>query len=214
VRLCAASTWWSLLAGSLSCGKDAVDALLAHPDIQAVSFVGSTPIARYIYQRGAQLGKRTQALGGAKNHLVVMPDEDIEQAVDGLIGAAYGSAGERCMAISVAVLVGDVADKVVPMLRKRATELKIGDGMTPGVEMGPIVTRQALERIENYIEVGVSEGAALVLDGRGYKSRIAPRVSSLAPHYSITSPPTCVSTGRKSSDLCCAVCASRTSRRR
>ena len=150
-------------------GKDAVDALLEHPDVQALSFVGSTPIARYIYQRGAQLGKRIQALGGAKNHLVVMPDADIEQAVDGLIGAAYGSAGERCMAISVAVLVGDVADRVVPMLRKRAAELRIGDGLNSDVEMGPVVTRQALERIEGYIDLGVKEGAELVLDGRGHK---------------------------------------------
>jgi len=150
-------------------GKDAVDALLEHPDVQALSFVGSTPIARYIYQRGAQLGKRIQALGGAKNHLVVMPDADIEQAVDGLIGAAYGSAGERCMAISVAVLVGDVADKVVPMLRKRAAELRIGDGLNSDVEMGPVVTRQALERIEGYVDLGVEEGAELVLDGRGHK---------------------------------------------
>jgi malonate-semialdehyde dehydrogenase (acetylating)/methylmalonate-semialdehyde dehydrogenase len=150
-------------------GKDAVDALLEHPEVQALSFVGSTPIARYIYQRGAQLGKRIQALGGAKNHLVVMPDADIEQAVDGLIGAAYGSAGERCMAISVAVLVGDAADKVVPLLKKRAAELRIGDGSNLGVEMGPVVTRQALERIESYIEVGVKEGATLVLDGRGHK---------------------------------------------
>jgi malonate-semialdehyde dehydrogenase (acetylating)/methylmalonate-semialdehyde dehydrogenase len=150
-------------------GKDAVDALLEHPDVHALSFVGSTPIARYIYQRGAERGKRIQALGGAKNHLVVMPDADIEQAVDGLIGAAYGSAGERCMAISVAVLVGDVADQVVPMLRKRAAELNIGDGLNPKVEMGPVVTRQALERIEGYIDVGVKEGAELVLDGRGHK---------------------------------------------
>src|SRR3954463_11885952 len=150
-------------------GKDAVDALLDHPDVQALSFVGSTPIARYIYQRGAQLGKRIQALGGAKNHLVVMPDADIEQAVDGLIGAAYGSAGERCMAISVAVLVGEVADRVVPMLRKRAAELRIGDGLNSDVEMGPVVTRQALERIEGYINLGVTEGAELVLDGRGHK---------------------------------------------
>jgi malonate-semialdehyde dehydrogenase (acetylating)/methylmalonate-semialdehyde dehydrogenase len=150
-------------------GKDAVDALLDHPGVQAVSFVGSTPIARYIYGRGAQLGKRIQALGGAKNHLVVMPDADIGQAVDGLIGAAYGSAGERCMAISVAVLVGDAADKVVPLLAQRAKALRIGDGMTPDVEMGPIVTKQALERIENYIKVGVEEGAKLIVDGRGHK---------------------------------------------
>jgi malonate-semialdehyde dehydrogenase (acetylating)/methylmalonate-semialdehyde dehydrogenase len=150
-------------------GKDAVDALLDHPGVQAVSFVGSTPIARYIYGRGAQLGKRIQALGGAKNHLVVMPDADIGQAVDGLIGAAYGSAGERCMAISVAVLVGDAADKVVPLLARRAKALRIGDGMTPDVEMGPLVTKQALERIENYIKLGMEEGAKLIVDGRGHK---------------------------------------------
>lgn len=149
--------------------KIAVDALLEHPDVKAISFVGSTPIAQYIYQRGADLGKRVQALGGAKNHMVVMPDADIDQAVDGLIGAAYGSAGERCMAISVAVLVGDVADKIVPLLAARAKTLKIKNGLELDAEMGPIVTRQALERIEGYIEVGVNEGAKLVVDGRGLK---------------------------------------------
>ena len=149
--------------------KVAVDALLEHPDVKAVSFVGSTPIAQYLYQRGAALGKRVQALGGAKNHMVVMPDADIEQAVDGLIGAAYGSAGERCMAISVAVLVGDVADKIVPKLAERAKTLKIKNGMELDAEMGPIVTRQALERIEGTIGIGVQEGAKLVVDGRGHK---------------------------------------------
>ena len=149
--------------------KEAVDALLEHPDVKAISFVGSTPIAQYIYQRGADLGKRVQALGGAKNHMVVMPDADIDQAVDGLIGAAYGSAGERCMAISVAVLVGDVADKIVPLLAARAKTLKIKNGLELDAEMGPIVTRQALDRIEGYIEVGVNEGAKLVVDGRGLK---------------------------------------------
>ena len=149
--------------------KVAVDGLLDHPDVRAVSFVGSTPIAQYIYQRGAAQGKRVQALGGAKNHMVVMPDADIDQAVDGLIGAGYGSAGERCMAISVAVLVGDVADKVVPLLADRARKLKIKNGLELDAEMGPIVTRQALERIEGYIGVGVEEGASLVVDGRGYK---------------------------------------------
>ena len=149
--------------------KVAVDGLLDHPDVRAVSFVGSTPIAQYIYERGAAQGKRVQALGGAKNHMVVMPDADIDQAVDGLIGAGYGSAGERCMAISVAVLVGDVADKVVPLLAERARALKIKNGLELDAEMGPIVTRQALERIEGYIGVGVEEGATLVVDGRGYK---------------------------------------------
>ena len=149
--------------------KVAVDALLEHPQLKALSFVGSTPIARRLYARGAELGKRVQALGGAKNHLVVMPDADLDQAVDGLIGAAYGSAGERCMAISVAVLVGDAADRIVPRLAQRAKALHIGNGMDAGVEMGPVVTRQALERISSYIDTGVREGAQLVTDGRKLK---------------------------------------------
>ena len=149
--------------------KLAVDGLLNHPDVKALSFVGSTPIAQYIYETGARNGKRVQALGGAKNHMVVMPDANIEQAVDGLIGAAYGSAGERCMAISVAVLVGDVADKIIPKLAERARTLKIKNGMELDAEMGPIVTREARDRIENYIGTGVEEGATLVVDGRGHK---------------------------------------------
>ena len=149
--------------------KVAVDALLTHPDVKALSFVGSTPIAHYIYETGAHHGKRVQALGGAKNHMVVMPDADIEQTVDALIGAAYGSAGERCMAISVAVLVGDIADTIVAKVAERAKSLKIKNGMELDAEMGPIVTKQALERIESYIEIGVQEGAKLVADGRGHK---------------------------------------------
>ena len=149
--------------------KVAVDALLTHPDVKALSFVGSTPIAQYIYETGAHHGKRVQALGGAKNHMVVMPDADIDQAVDGLIGAGYGSAGERCMAISVAVLVGDIADKIVPKLAERAKALKIKNPMELDAEMGPIVTQQAKERIEGYIDVGVKEGAKLLVDGRGHK---------------------------------------------
>jgi malonate-semialdehyde dehydrogenase (acetylating)/methylmalonate-semialdehyde dehydrogenase len=135
--------------------KVAVDALLAHPDVKAVSFVGSTPIAQYIYETGAHHGKRVQALGGAKNHMVVMPDADIEQAVDALIGSAYGSAGERCMAISVAVLVGDIGDRIVPKLAERARTLKIKNGMELDAELGPVITAQARERIEGYIELGV-----------------------------------------------------------
>jgi malonate-semialdehyde dehydrogenase (acetylating) / methylmalonate-semialdehyde dehydrogenase len=148
--------------------KLAVDTLLTHPDVKAISFVGSTPIAQYIYETGAKHGKRVQALGGAKNHMVVMPDADVDQAVDALIGAAYGSAGERCMAISVAVLVGDVADKIMPKLADRAHGLKITEGMDLSAEMGPIVTREARDRIEGYIATGVTEGAALVVDGRGH----------------------------------------------
>ena len=149
--------------------KVAVDALLKHPDVRALSFVGSTPIAQYIYETGAHHGKRVQALGGAKNHMVVMPDANIEQAVDALIGSAYGSAGERCMAISVAVLVGDVADKIVPLLAQRAKTLKVKNGMELDAEMGPIVTQEARDRIEKYIGVGVQEGAQLVVDGRGHR---------------------------------------------
>jgi malonate-semialdehyde dehydrogenase (acetylating) / methylmalonate-semialdehyde dehydrogenase len=146
--------------------KVAVDALLTHPDVRALSFVGSTPIAQYIYETGARHGKRVQALGGAKNHMVVMPDADIEQAVDALIGAAYGSAGERCMAISVAVLVGDVADQIVPKLADRVKSLKVKNGMERDAEMGPLVSKQALERVESYIVSGSADGATLVVDGR------------------------------------------------
>jgi malonate-semialdehyde dehydrogenase (acetylating)/methylmalonate-semialdehyde dehydrogenase len=151
--------------------KVAVDALLEHPDVKALSFVGSTPIAHYIYETGAKHGKRVQALGGAKNHMVVMPDADIDQAVDALVGSAYGSAGERCMAISVAVLVGDAGDRIIPKLAERAKVLKVKNGMEPDAEMGPVITKQALERIEGYIDTGVKEGAKLVVDGRGLEVR-------------------------------------------
>ena len=149
--------------------KEAVDALLAHPQVKAISFVGSTPIANHIYETGARHGKRVQALGGAKNHMVVMPDADIDQAVDALIGAAYGSAGERCMAISVAVLVGDVAEKIMPKLIERTKALKVLDGENLAAEMGPIVTEAARQRIQGYIDAGVAEGAQLLVDGRGFK---------------------------------------------
>ncbi len=148
--------------------KEAVDALLHHPDVKAVSFVGSTPIANYIYETGARHGKRVQALGGAKNHMVVMPDADVNQVVDALIGSAYGSAGERCMAISVAVLVGDVADKVMPALVERTKALKVLNGTNLAAEMGPIVTDVARQRISGYIDAGVQEGAQLLVDGRGF----------------------------------------------
>ncbi len=147
--------------------KVAVDALLENPEVRAISFVGSTPIAQYIYATGTKNGKRVQALGGAKNHLVVMPDADIAQAVDALVGSAYGSAGERCMAISVAVLVGDIGDEVVAKVAERARRLKVMDPMDLAAEMGPIVTREARDRIEGYIALGVEEGARLVVDGRG-----------------------------------------------
>jgi malonate-semialdehyde dehydrogenase (acetylating)/methylmalonate-semialdehyde dehydrogenase len=147
--------------------KEAVDALIEHPDVKAISFVGSTPIANYIYERGAHFGKRVQALGGAKNHMVVMPDADIDKAVDALVGAAYGSAGERCMAISVAVLVGDAADKVISKLIERTKTLKVKNGLELDAEMGPIVTRAALDRITGYIEKGVAGGAKLLVMAAG-----------------------------------------------
>ncbi len=147
--------------------KTAVDAILAHPDVNAVSFVGSTPIAEYIYATGTAAGKRVQALGGAKNHMVVMPDADMDQATDALMGAGYGSAGQRCMAISVAVAVGDAAaDQLVQKLSPRVAALKVGPGVDPDSEMGPLVTREAQQRVSNYIDLGVEEGASLVVDGR------------------------------------------------
>ena len=153
--------------------KEAVDALLVHPDVKAVSFVGSTPIANYIYETGAHHGKRVQALGGAKNHMVVMPDADLDQAVDALIGAGYGSAGERCMAISIAVLVGDVAERLLPKLQARAQTLVIKSGVHLDAEMGPIVTQAAHERITGYIDLGVKEGATLLVDGRTFTGKDA-----------------------------------------
>ncbi len=149
--------------------KEVVDALLRHPDVEAVSFVGSTPVARYIQQIGIAAGKRVQALGGAKNHAVVMPDCDLDKTADALMGAAYGSAGERCMAISVAVAVGPVADRLVETLAPRVRALRIGAGTEPGVEMGPLVTRAHLDRVSGYVDLGVAEGAELVVDGRGLK---------------------------------------------
>jgi len=146
--------------------KVAVDALLQHPDVAAVSFVGSTPIAEYIHQEAGRRGKRVQALGGAKNHLVVMPDADLEQVSDALSGAAYGSAGERCMAISVAVAVGPIADKLIGALKSRAENLVIGDGMSSNVEMGPLVTAAHREKVSGYIADGEKAGAKLIVDGR------------------------------------------------
>ncbi|MFZ6754949.1 CoA-acylating methylmalonate-semialdehyde dehydrogenase [Undibacterium sp. Dicai25W] len=149
--------------------KTAVDALLQHPDVAAISFVGSTPIAEYIYSEGTRLGKRVQALGGAKNHLVVMPDANLEQAVDALMGAAYGSAGERCMAISVALAVGEIADQLVSALVPRVKALTIKNGMESDAEMGPVVTAMHKAKIEGYIADGIAEGATLLVDGRGLK---------------------------------------------
>ncbi|WP_219273946.1 CoA-acylating methylmalonate-semialdehyde dehydrogenase [Pseudomonas sp. Xaverov 83] len=149
--------------------KSAVDGLLQHPDIEAISFVGSTPIAEYIHQQATQRGKRVQALGGAKNHMIVMPDADLDQAADALIGAAYGSAGERCMAISIAVVVGDVGDLLIEKLLPRIDQLKVGNGMQKDSEMGPLVTAEHKAKVEGFIDQGVAQGAKLIVDGRGFK---------------------------------------------
>jgi malonate-semialdehyde dehydrogenase (acetylating)/methylmalonate-semialdehyde dehydrogenase len=148
--------------------KVAVDAILAHPDIRAVSFVGSTPVARHIYETGTRHGKRVQALGGAKNHMVVLPDADIEMAADAAVSAAYGSAGERCMAISVVVAVGDVADPLVSAIKDRLPKIQVGPGAEAGSEMGPLVTREHRDKVASYIESGKDQGASVVADGRDH----------------------------------------------
>jgi malonate-semialdehyde dehydrogenase (acetylating)/methylmalonate-semialdehyde dehydrogenase len=146
--------------------KVAVDALLEHPDIAAVSFVGSTPIARYIYETGTKHGKRVQALGGAKNHMIVLPDADVDMAADAAVSAGYGSAGERCMAISVLVAVGDVADPLIEAIEQRLPKIKIAPGDEEGAEMGPLVTRQHRDKVASYIDSGAAEGATVRVDGR------------------------------------------------
>ncbi|HXW50535.1 MAG TPA: aldehyde dehydrogenase family protein, partial [Candidatus Acidoferrales bacterium] len=151
--------------------KDAVTALLDHPDVKAVSFVGSTPVAQFVYTRGTAAGKRVQALGGAKNHLVVMPDADLDQTVDAIVGAAYGSAGERCMAISVVVTVGDaVADRLLPRIQERLRALRVGDPTAADTEMGPLVTGEHREKVRSYIDIAEREGAAIVVDGREHEA--------------------------------------------
>jgi malonate-semialdehyde dehydrogenase (acetylating)/methylmalonate-semialdehyde dehydrogenase len=148
--------------------KAIVDMIIESEDVASVSFVGSTPVAKYIYEKSAKFEKRVQALGGAKNHLVVMPDANLDQAVDGIIGAAYGSAGERCMAVSVAVAVGDIADELIEKISNKAQTLKVAPWTDEKSEMGPVISKMHKEKIEKYIEIGVNEGAKIVLDGRGY----------------------------------------------
>ena len=157
---------WNVVNGD----KVVVDRLLSHPDVAAVSFVGSTPVAEYVFKTGTANGKRVQALGGAKNHMVIMPDADLDQAVDALMGAGYGSAGERCMAVSVAVPVGQkVADALIEKLAPKVRQLKIGPGSEPGAEMGPLVTKEHLAKVRGYVDLGVQEGAELVVDGRDFR---------------------------------------------
>jgi malonate-semialdehyde dehydrogenase (acetylating) / methylmalonate-semialdehyde dehydrogenase len=146
--------------------KAAVDALLEHPDIAAISFVGSTPIARYVYEHATARGKRCQALGGAKNHMIVLPDADIDMAADAAVSAGYGSAGERCMAVSMVVAVGDVADPLIDAIRERIPRVKVGDGMHASSEMGPLITREHRDKVASYVEKAPQEGATVVVDGR------------------------------------------------
>ncbi|MBA3842382.1 MAG: CoA-acylating methylmalonate-semialdehyde dehydrogenase [Actinobacteria bacterium] len=146
--------------------KVAVDALLDHPDVAAISFVGSTPIARYVYETATAKGKRCQALGGAKNHMIVLPDADIDMAADAAVSAAYGSAGERCMAVSLVVAVGEVADPLVAAIKERIPKVKVGDGMDASSEMGPLITREHRDKVASYIDAGATEGATVVTDGR------------------------------------------------
>ena len=149
--------------------KVAVDALLEHPDVSAISFVGSTPIARYIYETGTKHGKRVQALGGAKNHMIVLPDADIDMAADAAVSAAYGSAGERCMAVSVVVAVGGVGDELVAAIKDRLPKVKVGDGMDPASEMGPLVTQAHRDKVASYLDSGAEQGAQVLADGRETK---------------------------------------------
>jgi malonate-semialdehyde dehydrogenase (acetylating)/methylmalonate-semialdehyde dehydrogenase len=161
--------------------KLAVDRILEHPDIAAVSFVGSTPIAKYVYENGARHGKRVQALGGAKNHMVVLPDADMELAADAAVSAGYGSAGERCMAISVLLTVGDAADRLLPKIQERIAKVKVGDGLEKGSEMGPLVTREHLSKVRSYVDNAATEGASLVADGRSIKVDGRPNGFYLGP---------------------------------
>ncbi len=189
--------------------KVAVDRLLEHPDVASVSFVGSTPVARSIYERASSAGKRVQALGGAKNHMVVLPDADIELAADAAVNAGFGSAGERCMAISVVVAVGDVGDRLVPKIAERIERLTVGDGRT-GADMGPLITRAHLDRVVSYLDAGVSAGAKLVVDGRDVVPRgDSVRVLARARRSSTTSPPRWICTSTRSSVRCCRWCAAR-----
>ena len=193
--------------------KVAVDALLDHPDVAAVSFVGSTPVAKYIYERGTKAGKRVQALAGAKNHMVVLPDADIGQAADAAVSAGYGSAGERCMAISVVVAVGDVADPLVKAIQERIPKVKVGNGLEKDVEMGPLITREHRDKVASFIDKGRRgrrDGGRRRPRDRAGRRRLLPR----RRRCSTTSSRTWTSTWRRSSGRCSASSASTPTRRR
>ena len=192
--------------------KVAVDALLEHPDVAAVSFVGSTPIARYVYETGTKHGKRVQALGGAKNHMVVLPDADIEMAADAAVSAAYGSAGERCMAISQVVAVGDAADDLVAAIKERLPKIKVGDGLDPTSEMGPLVTREHRDKVAGYLEGAASR--ARRSSPTAARRRPRATASSSASRCSTTSPPRWTPTRTRSSGRCSASRASTPTTRR
>ena len=184
--------------------KEAVDAILEHPAIEAVGFVGSTAIAEYVYSKGCASGKRVQSFGGAKNHMIIMPDADLDQATDALIGAGYGSAGERCMAISVAVPVGEkTAEALLERLVPRVEKLRIGLSSDREADYGPLVTKEALARVKNYVDLGIKEGAALAVDGRGFRMQGYENGFSWAAACSTGSSPACASIRRKFSVRCC-----------
>jgi malonate-semialdehyde dehydrogenase (acetylating)/methylmalonate-semialdehyde dehydrogenase len=193
-------------------GREVVEGILEHPGIDAVSFVGSAPVAKIVYERAAKAGKRVQALGGAKNHMVVMPDAVVDKTVGGVIGSAFGAAGQRCMAGSVLVTVGAAHDRVVPALREATEALRVGDGLDEGTDVGPVVSAGACERIRGYIDRGEAEGATLVVDGRG---RAPPaRGRSSGRRSSTTCRPSRTSCARRSSGRCCRWCARSRSTRR
>jgi malonate-semialdehyde dehydrogenase (acetylating)/methylmalonate-semialdehyde dehydrogenase len=186
--------------------REAVEELLHHPEVAAVSFVGSTPVAEWVHRTASAAGKRVQALGGAKNHLVVMPDADLDAATDALIGSAYGSAGERCMAISVAVAVGDVANALVGRLGPRVSALRVGPGTDASVEMGPLVTREHLDRVRSYLDVGIAEVRRWWWTDARCGSPDGARASTSAAVSSTACGPRCASTRRRSSDRCSPSC--------
>lgn len=192
--------------------KQAVDGLLEHPDVQAISFVGSTPIAQYVYETGAKHGKRVQALGGAKNHMLVLPDADLDLVAESAINAGFGSAGERCMAISVVVAVEPVADPLIEKITERMRSLRTGDGRR-GCDMGPLVTKQHRDKVASYIDIAIQDGATVVVDGREGEFDGAARASGSAPPSSTRSPPAAGSTPRRSSGRSSPSSASRRMRR-
>ena len=186
--------------------KVAVDRILTHPDIAAVSFVGSTPVARHVYETAARAGKRVQALGGAKNHMVVLPDADMTEAAEAAVSAGYGSAGERCMAASVLVAVGGCGDELVEGIRRRVERLAVGPGTDPDSEMGPLITAEHRDRVASYLDIGRDEGASVVIDGRQHATSGEKGGTGSDRAFSTRSPRRCRSIVTRYSDPCSRWC--------